>query len=209
MIFTGVPWLFIPIFILGIIFLSGVAQNKRIQARKTEYDYRKAPESGTYTSGYTPEAAKPIYDQKKRTDEGITCGTLFPIIFVGWLFLETMSWVFLIPLICLIVSTFDAATKRGRGKSKVRDQLRREDTRTVQDIADTTGMTEERVRQQIVDEKRRGHADVWFDPSSGQVTRKPIQAAEPNQANRGCSYCGFALRSEDRFCPYCGAPIKT
>lgn len=209
MLFTGVPWLLIPIFVLGVIFVSGVAQNRRIQSRKSEYDHWKTPESGTYTSGYTPEATKPIYDQKKQTDEGITCGTLIPIIFVGWLLLETMSWVFLIPLFCLIASTFDAATKRSRGKSKVWDQLVMKETRTVQDIADTTGMNEERVRQQIVDEKRSGHADVWFDPSSGQVTRKPIQIVEPAHADRGCSYCGFALRSEDRFCPYCGAPIKT
>ncbi|MGV9103386.1 MAG: zinc ribbon domain-containing protein [Candidatus Thorarchaeota archaeon] len=25
---------------------------------------------------------------------------------------------------------------------------------------------------------------------------------------RACEYCGFKLKEDDRFCPYCGAPIK-
>ena len=202
----GEPWLLLPIAILGIIFISGVAQSSRIQSRQREYDHWKSPKPGGVTSGYTPEPSKPIYDQKKQRDQGITCGTLIPIIFVGWLFLETFSWVFLIPLVFLLVSLIEAATKQGRGKSRVRDQLRRDDMRTVQDIADSTGMTEDRVRQHIVTDKRSGETDVWFDPSSGEVTQTP---AEPSVSKFGCPYCGFSLRHEDRFCPYCGAPIKT
>jgi hypothetical protein len=209
MLAVGEPWLLVPIFILGVIFMSGAAQSRRIESREKDYDYWKAPEPGQYTSGYTPGPVKPIYDQKKQKDQGITCGTLIPIIFVAWLFLETLSWVFLIPLIFLLTSLLETASKRGRGKSKVRDQLQRGDLRTVQDIADTTGMPEERVRQHIVEEKRGGHTDVWFDPSSGQVTQTPIRVVEPTQTRVGCSYCGFALKPEDRFCPYCGAPIKT
>ena len=205
----GEPWLLVPIFILGIIFISGVAQSSRIQSRQMDYDHWKAPEPGSITSGYTPEPSKPIYDQKKQRDQGITCGTFIPIIFVGWLFLETWSWVFLIPLFFLFASLIETTTKQGKGKSKVRDQLQREDMRTVQDIADTTGMTEERVRQHIVADKRSGESDIWFDPSSGKVTHTPTKVVEPTQIKTGCPYCGFALRSEDRFCPYCGAPIKT
>ena len=203
---VGEIWLLLPIVILGIIFISSVAQSIRIQSRQREYDHWKAPEPGGITSGYTPEPSKPIYDQKKQRDQGITCGTFIPIIFVGWLFLETLSWVFLIPLVFLFVSLIETGTKQGRGKSRVRDQMRRGGMRSVQDIADSTGMTEDRVRQHIVTDKRSGEADVWFDPSSGEMTHTP---AEPSQSKFGCPYCGFSLRHEDRFCPYCGAPIKT
>ncbi len=209
MLAIGEPWLLIPIFVLGVIFISGAAQSRRIRTRERDYDYWKAPEPGTYTSGYIPEQNKPIYDQKKQKDQGITCGTFIPIIFVGWLFLQTMSWVFLIPLVFLIAGLIETATKPNRGKSRVRDQLGRENVRSVQDIADSTGMTEERVRQHIVTDKRSGQSDVWFNPSSGEVTHTPIRIVEPTQSKVGCTYCGFALKPEDRFCPYCGAPIKT
>jgi hypothetical protein len=205
----GEPWLMVPIVVLGIIFITGFVQSSRIQSRQREYDHWKSPEPGSMTSGYTPEPSKPIYDQKKQRDQGITCGTFIPIIIVGWLFLETLSWVFLIPLFFLFVALIETATKQGRGKTKVRDQLQREDMRTVQDIADTTGMTEDRVRQHIVTDKRSGESDIWFDPSSGEVTQTPVKVSEPTQTKTGCPYCGFALRSADRFCPYCGAPIKT
>lgn len=206
---VGEPWLLLPIAILGIIFISGVAQSNRIRNRQRDYDRWKSPEPGSMTSGYTPEPSKPIYDQKKQKDQGITCGTFIPIIIIGWLFLETLSWVFLIPLAFLFAALIETAAKQGRGQSKVRDQLQREDHRTVQDIADTTGMTEEKVRQHIVTDKRKGESDVWFDPTSGQMTHSPTEVVKPTQTKTGCSYCGFALRSEDRFCPYCGAPIKT
>jgi hypothetical protein len=204
----GEPWLLLPIFILGVIFISGVAQSSRIRSRQSEYDHWKAPEPGSMTSGYTPEPSKPIYDQKKQRDQGITCGTLIPIIFVGWLFLETFSWVFLIPLVFLIVSLIESATKQERGKSRVRDQLQRDDLRTVQDIADSTGMTEDRVRRRIVTDKRRGESDIWFDSSSGEMTHRPVEEVKSAQTKGGCPYCGFALKSEDRFCPFCGAPVK-
>ncbi len=204
----GEPWLMVPIVVLGIIFIFGMAQNSRIRSRQRDYDHWKAPEPGSMTSGYTPESSKPIYDQKKQRDQGITCGTFIPIIFVGWLFLETYSWVFLIPLVFLIAALIETATKQGRGKSKVRDQLGREELRTVQDIADSTGMTEERVRQHIVTDKRRGESDVWFDPSSGEKTHTPAKDIEPTRTKGGCPYCGFVLKSEDRFCPFCGAPVR-
>ena len=107
----GEPWLMIPIIILGIILISGVAQGSRIQTRQREYDHWKAPEPGSMTSGYTPEPSKPIYDQKKQKDQGITCGTFIPIIIVGWLFLETLSWIFLIPLVFLFVALIETASK--------------------------------------------------------------------------------------------------
>jgi hypothetical protein len=209
MVGIGEPWLLLPIFILTLIFISGVAESRRIRNREREYDYWRAPEAGTYTSGTLPEPIKPIYDQKKQRDQGITCGTLIPIVIIGWLLLETRSWVFLIPLFFLFAALIEAGTKQGRGKSSVRHQLHQEDMRTVSDIADSTGMTEERVRQHIVTEKRKGETDVWFDPSSGEVTHTPIRVIEQTNTRIGCTYCGFALKSEDRFCPYCGAPIKT
>ena len=204
----GEAWLLLPIFILGIILISGIVQNSRINARKREYDHWKAPETGGMTSGYISETSKPIYDQKKQKDQGITCGTFIPIIFVGWLFLETQSWVFLIPLAFLFAPIIETIANQGRGKAKVRDQLKKDNIRTVQDIADSTGMTEEKVRRYIVTEKRSGQTDVWFDPKSGEVTHSPGKLVEQTPTKTGCSYCGFALKSEDRFCPYCGAPIK-
>ncbi|MFX1605027.1 MAG: zinc ribbon domain-containing protein [Promethearchaeota archaeon] len=209
MVGIGEPWLMVPIVILGVIFISGVAQSRRISTRESDYDYWRAPRPSSYTSGYIPEQPKPIYDQKKQRDQGITCGTFIPIIIIGWLFLQTLSWFFLIPLFFLFAALIETATKQNRGKSQVRDQLQRKNMRSVQDIADSTGMTEERVRQHIVTDKRGGQSDIWFDPSSGEVTQTPVRSVEPTQTKVGCNYCGFALKPEDRFCPYCGAPIKT
>ena len=90
----------------------------------------------------------------------------------------------------------------------MRTELLKAPTGTVQDLADRSGLPEDRVRRHIVDEKRAGAADVWFDSRTGEM----IQEHEPVKENTSqgtCPYCGFALRFEDRFCPYCGAPIKS
>ena len=213
MVGTGVPWLLIPIFILLIILLSGRSEDQKIKKREREIIYRRAPEPETYTSGYAPEPvseeAKPIYDQKKRKEEGVTCGTFIPIIIIGWLYLETLSWVFLIPLFILIVALLETLYNQFRGKSEVREELRKDARGSISDISVRTGLPEERVRQHIVTEKRSGSSDVWFDPSSGEMTSAPFQEVEePTEKKVGCTYCGFALKPADRFCPFCGAPIR-
>ncbi len=208
----GEPWLLVPIFILAIILLSGRSQEQKIKSREREIDHWRAPESDTYSSGYTPEPivedTKPIYDQKKRKDEGITCGTFIPIIIIGWLYLQSTSWVFLIPLVFLLISLIKNISKQTRGKSQVREELLGEGG-SVSEISDRTGLPEEKVRQHIVTEKRSGSSDVWFDPSSGEMTSSSIRVVdEPTEKEVGCTYCGFALKREDRFCPFCGAPIR-
>ncbi len=213
MISISERWLLIPIGILLIIFIADAFENNEIRKKRNEIDYWKAPESRTYSSGSIPDSRsidrKPIYDQKKQKEQGVTCGTLIPILIIGWLFIVSSSWVFLIPLVCLIASLIDNLTKSERGSTRIREEMRDANVKTVSDISDKTGLTEERVREHIVTEKRSGSSDVWFDPSSGEMTHSPIRVVEPiAKTSIGCPYCGFALKSEDRFCPFCGAPIK-
>jgi hypothetical protein len=214
MVYTGVGWIMIPIGILVIVFFSEAAERRGIESRRREIDHWKAPEPGTQTSGYVPEGppsdTKPIYDRKKRKDEGVAFGTLIPIFVIGWLYISTYSWIFLIPLVVLVFSFLSSIVNSRRGSSEVRDEIQRGDARTVQEIADRTGMPEERVRRHIVREKRSGTSDVWFDSSTGETAPSPIRVVEPEPSAFpvGCRYCGFALKPEDRFCPFCGAPVK-
>ena len=93
--------------------------------------------------------------------------------------------------------------------AKIKEEMHRCNVRTVSDISSRTGLPEEKVRERIVTEKRSGSSDVWFDPHSGEITHSPIKIVEPTTSSSvGCAYCGFALKPEDRFCPFCGAPIK-
>ena len=150
-----------------------------------------------------------MYDKKKKYDEGITCGTFIPILFIGWLFLESQSWIFLIPLFFLFVSLFQRVILNIQGRSKVRQEITQDRHMTIHEISTSVGMPEERVRRHIVDDKRSGSSDVWFDPNTGQTASEPVAEVEPSASSSvGCVYCGFALRGEDRFCPYCGAPIR-
>ncbi len=214
MIYTGVVWILIPIGVLVIVFFSESAERRRIEARRREIDHWKAPEPGTITSGYTPESptpdAKPIYDRQKRKDEGVAFGTLVPIFIIGWLYVSTNSWVFLIPLAVLVISFLGSIVNSARGRSEVRDEIQKGDARTVLDISDRTGIPEERVRRHIVREKRSGTSDVWFDSSTGETIPSPTRVVErePSASQVGCKYCGFALKADDRFCPFCGAPVK-
>jgi len=209
----GERWLLVPIFILLLIFIGDSVQSNKIQKQQHQVDYWKAPEPGTYQSGIDPShphfEAKPIYDQRKQKEQGVTCGTLIPILFIGWLYWESRSWVFLIPLFFLFIGLGENLSKSMRGKSKIREEIQRENVRTVSDISNRTGLPEERIRQRIVTEKRSGSTDVWFDPSSGEITHTPQRVFDATiRSSVGCSYCGFALKPDDRFCPFCGAPIK-
>jgi multisubunit Na+/H+ antiporter MnhG subunit len=209
----GVIWLLIPIFILLMIFIGDSVQSTKIEKQQHQVEYWKAPEPGAYQSGIDPSPSrfepKPIYDQKKQKEQGVSCGMLIPILFVGWLYWESRSWVFLIPLLFLFVGLIDNMSKSMRGKVKIQEEIQRENVRTVSDISDRTGLPEERIRQRIVTEKRSGSTDVWFDPKSGEITHKPNRSVEePTKSSVGCLYCGFALKPDDRFCPFCGAPIR-
>jgi hypothetical protein len=214
MVYTGVVWIMIPIGILVIVFFSEAAERRQIESRRGEIYHWKAPEPGTQTSGYIPEGAplvtRPIYDRKKRKDEGVAFGILIPIFIIGWLYLSTNSWVLLIPLAVLVLSFLSSIVNNRRGSSEVRDEIQRGDARTVEEISDRTGLPEERVRRHIVREKRSGTSDVWFDPSTGETISSPIRVVEPEPrpSGVGCKYCGFALKPEDRFCPFCGAPVR-
>jgi hypothetical protein len=210
---VGEPWLLVPIIILSIILLSSRSEDQKIKSRQRQIVHRNIPEPGTYSSGHTPEPVvedvKPIYDQKKRKEEGVTCGTFIPIIIIGWLYIQTRSWVFLIPLFILVITLLESLYNQVRGKSEVREELGKDAGGSVSDISNRTGIPEETVRQHIVREKRSGSTDVWFDPSSGELTSSPIhEVAEPTEKKVGCTYCGFALKPADRFCPFCGAPIR-
>ncbi len=209
----GERWLLVPIGVLLIVFFADVYENSRIKKKQEQIDYQRVPKSGTSSSGSYQGSqiplSKPIYDQKKQKEQGVNCGIFIPIFIIGWLYYVSGSWVFLIPLFFLFVGLVENISQSTRGKSKVREEIRHEDVRTVSDLSNRTGLTEEKIRQHIVTEKRSGSSDVWFNPSSGEITHTPIEYAdEPVKAKGGCPYCGFVLRFEDRFCPYCGAPIK-
>jgi hypothetical protein len=195
---TGVFWILIPVFVLFCVFFGSLNEDKKIQ--RAGY---------SYSEGITqPTQEKPIYDRKKQKDEGIAFGILIPVAILLWLFFESLSWIFLIPVFFLLWSFFESVLKNLRGQSDVRDMLRRGDARTIPEISSRTGLPEEQVRRHIVREKRSGSSDVWFNPSTGERMSIPMNTSGASSARTGCRYCGFALRDDDRFCPYCGAPIK-
>ncbi len=210
LIFTQVVWILIPIIILLVVFIDGVAKSRQIKSQEETMKPISVDESGSYTSGKVPlreEDTKPIYDKKKQKEDEITCGTFIPILIVLWLFFSSLSWIFLIPLFFLLVSLFQTILNRIRGREEVKEAITRGDAGTIQDIADSTGYPEERVRRHIVREKRSGTTDVWFDPNTGTMASRPVASPEVTSTKKGCVYCGFALKDDDRFCPYCGAPI--
>ncbi len=204
LLFTGVVWILIPIFVLICVFFGNLSEQRKISERREEYtpisivDEREPPAS---------KREKPIYDRKKQKDEGIAFGILIPIFILGWLFIESLSWIFLIPIFFLLWSFFESVVKNIRGKPEVHAAIESGTPHSIQEIADSTGIPEEKVRRQVVREKRSGSADIWFDPSTGQRTEARHNYPEEGQ-RVGCPYCGFSLRYADRFCPYCGAPIK-
>ncbi len=207
MLGTGVIWILIPLFVLVCVFFGNLNEQRKISERRAEYaPIRTYDEPGGDDYGFRPE--KPIYDREKQKDEGIAFGTLIPVLILFWLFIASLSWIFLIPIFFLLWSFFESVLKNVRGTPEVSEEIERGDARSIQEIADRTGVPEGRIRRQIVREKRSGSADIWFDPSTGERSSASMHNYPPGDSKVGCVYCGFALRSEDRFCPYCGAPIK-
>lgn len=204
---TGVVWILIPIVVLLCVFFGNLSEQRNISERRAEHaPIRTYDESSE--DGFAARPEKPIYDREKQKDEGIAFGTLIPVVILFWLFIQSLSWVFLIPIFFLLWSFFESVLKNIRGKPEVREEIERGDARSIQEIADRTGVPEAQVRRQIVREKRSGEADIWFDPSTGERVATPMHNYPRASSKVGCIYCGFSLRDEDRFCPYCGAPIK-
>ncbi len=188
---TGVIFILIPIFILLTVLGSTLVAKSRIHRSKE----------------HPPE--KPIYDQWRKKEEGISIGILIPILILGWFFVRSgMSWPFLIPLFVLVMVFFGDLAGEARRSKRVRTVIDTGQGRTLSEIADSAGVREDQAILQVVHDKRRGQSDVWFDPSSGTVAERPTRVDETRPTKMGCVYCGFALREEDRFCPYCGAPIR-
>jgi hypothetical protein len=210
---TGVPYLMIPVFILFCVLVGGLSEEKKIQTTRQEMDHWTRSEPGVYTSGSMSDPTltvdRPIYDRQKRKDEGIAFGLLIPIFILAFVWYESgFDWPISIPLFILGLIFLSSVAGSIRGRSRVRAELSRASTGTVQDLADRSGLPEDRVRRHIIDEKRAGATDVWFDSRTGEMTTEH-KPAEERPSQGACPYCGFALRFEDRFCPYCGAPIKS
>jgi preprotein translocase subunit YajC len=212
---TDVYWLLIPIVVLFIVFIQERNQQQKIKSKKESFDYWRASESRTYTSGAASESTiyddKPIFDRTKQKEQESACGLLIPIAIIGILWISFgFVWWFLIPLVVLIFSFVSTLMKQKKGRTYVISELQSGDARTIPEIASRTGVSEDKVRKHIVTEKRSGMTDVWFDSSTGAATTTPAETVESSPDTRGgCPYCGFELRRQDRFCPYCGAPIKT
>lgn len=209
---TGVGWVFIPLAILLCVLCGNVREDALIRRREEEIDYWKAPKPGTYTSGHISDSlqydAKPIYDRRRQKQQGTDFGILLPILILGAVLLFTGVVWMVIPIFVLIIIFFSDISSRSEASAQVRDQIYQNDVESVQDIADKTGMSEERVRRHIVDQKRSGESDIWFDPSTGTKVTSPVKEVPSEKTSGGCSYCGFALKEADRFCPFCGAPIR-
>ncbi len=212
MIGTGVPWLLIPIGVLTIVLLTNFNEQRKIRSRQSDVDYWSAPPESGITSGSMAEhpsyTLRPIYDQQKRKDEGVAVGLLLPILFMLGFFLWTGAWPFLIPLFVLGIIFLSSLANQNKTRSDVIRALEYDDARTVEEIADSSGVPPEKVRWHIVHEKRSGDADVWFDPQTGSRSETPSPSYESAAIQKGCPYCGFALKDEDRFCPFCGAPVR-
>ena len=208
-----IDWLLIPIVILTLVFFGGVSEERKIKTKRRRTEVQRTTDSSTITSGHMPEKYvqdRPIYDRKKQKEEGLALGTLVPIVIIGWLWFSSgLAWPFAIPLFVLIVVFLSNIVEHFKGQSGVRDELERGEATTIPEIASRLGVPEERVRRHIVREKRDGASDVWFDPATGTTTSTPVRAEEiATLRGVGCLYCGFALKPEDRFCPFCGAPIR-
>ena len=207
MIGTGVIWIAIPIFVLVCVFFGNMSEQRKISEKRSEYTHTRTYDDSLGV-GSSSGGEKSIYDREKQKDEGIAFGILVPVVFLFMLFIQSLSWVFLVPIFFLLWAFFESVLKNIRGKPEVREAIMSGDARTIQEIADSTGVPEDQVRRQIVRQKRSGSADIWFDPSTGERASTVKHNYPPEDSNVGCVYCGFALRGEDRFCPYCGAPIK-
>ena len=150
MLGTGVIWLIIPIIVLGIILISDQTVARNIRRKSSEYLYSK----GTYVSGsdnVRPFRGRPIYDQRKRKDEGVAFGLLLPIGVLFVMFIITgFAWPFLIPLFVLVLLLISSFANESRKHSSVFKVIDNEDVRDIQDIADRVGLSEEEVRRQIV-----------------------------------------------------------
>lgn len=208
---TGVIWMMIPIAVLVCVFLGAFNEDQKIRRQGKGMKPLKGGASGSYVDGPAQDLdwtmEKPIYERKTQKDQGVALGVLIPIFILSWIWVTGgFSWPILIPIFVLAVVFLASLADNSRGRSQVREELDRGDVRTIEDIADRSGIPEERVRRHIVHEKRRGESEVWFDPSTGAISQTPIQPTQ--EARTGCPYCGFALKFEDRYCPYCGAPIR-
>jgi hypothetical protein len=209
-----VDWLLIPIVILTLVFFGGVSEERKIETKRKRTELPRTTDSSVITSGHMPETNyvqdRPIYDRKKQKEEGLALGTLIPIVIIGWLWLSSgLAWPFAIPLFVLVIVLLSNIVEHFKGQSRVRDELERSDATTIPEIASRAGVPEERVRRHIVREKRGGTSDVWFDSATGTTTSTRMRAEEiATVRSVGCLYCGFALKPEDRFCPFCGAPIR-
>ncbi len=199
---TGIIFLLIPVFVLIITLLSSLNINRAIHRKKAVSQQITNDTIESYPQ-------EPIYDQWQRKEEGTSLGILIPIFIIGLFYVQTgFSWPFLIPLFVLVTILIgDLVGDHKRGK-RVRTALTESQGRTLSEVAYGEGLSEDQAIKETIHEKRLGNLDVWFDPSTGEIVDNRVHAESSTSARRSCIYCGFSLRDDDRFCPYCGAPIR-
>jgi hypothetical protein len=107
-------------------------------------------------------------------------------VILGWLFITSLSWVFLTPIFFLLWSFFESILKNMTGLGEVREEVQKGVIESIQDIANRTGMPEEKVRRHVVHEKRSGDSDIWFNPSTTRKASIPFTPDQQSPSTYGC-----------------------
>ncbi|MFX1358494.1 MAG: zinc ribbon domain-containing protein [Promethearchaeota archaeon] len=164
-----------------------------------------------------------MHYERNQYSEGFSiCGLIIAGAFLYWGFqtfwspwivghwnLWWLGFIWIAIGLAIISSQIYALTNRGRLRTIIKNEILQNPSASVEELAQSTGISIKDVRAIVLDLKGRGELRGKFSSKTGQMKNVEVSEEVPEPPKgKFCSNCGTPIKKEDAmYCEFCGAKI--